>query len=187
MQLTLWGRECSDNITASTVTHKDGYHLIAKAENVAVEERVKKMKKNRKTVVDQVWREFYEAAMKMQSGMVDLNLTGPLVIFFDLVKVSHWDLITMGGFYIYPHHDVNGYCTWVSVQCGAKVWGIQRFRPSVVEQNNTVQAFIDMHEAIICGDEHPVGMEHTDVDVYVIKPSSVLCVVPYPFVVFLAH
>jgi len=45
MRLTLRGRQCSDNITASTATHKDGYHTIAKAENVVVEERVKKMKK----------------------------------------------------------------------------------------------------------------------------------------------
>jgi len=44
-RLTLRGRECSDNITTSTVTHKDGYHLIAEAENAMVEERVKKMKK----------------------------------------------------------------------------------------------------------------------------------------------
>ena len=186
MQLTLWGRECSDNITASTVTHKDGYHLIAEAENAVVEERVKKIKKNKKTAADQVRRELHEAAMKMQSGMVGLNATGPLVMDYDLAKLSHWDLVTMGGFYTYPHHDANGYCTWVSVRCGAKVWGIRRFRPSVVEQNNTAQAFIDMHEAIISADEHPVGMEHTDVDVYVIKPGSVLCV-PYPFVIFLAH
>jgi len=71
-----------------------------------------------------VQRELREAAMKTQSGMVNLDTNGPLVMDFDLAKLVHWDLVTMGGFYTYPHHDANGYCTWVSVRCGAKIWGI---------------------------------------------------------------
>jgi len=53
-----------------------------------------------------------------------------------------------------------------------KIWGIQRFKPSVVEQRNTVHELIDMHKAMISADEHPIGMEHTDIYVYVVNPAQ---------------
>lgn len=41
----------------------------------------------------------------------------------DTERLRGWDLLTHGGFLTYPHHDAAGLCTYVTVQCGTKLWG----------------------------------------------------------------
>jgi len=82
-----------------------------------------------------------------------------LRIIAQVVRVGEWVLLALmtarekkrvvdgrskkalGGFYTYPHHDANGYCTWVSIRCGAKIWGYPKgfFLNHQLLQTRTVQ------------------------------------------------
>jgi hypothetical protein len=175
-------RSISDNIMAWTTTGRDGYQDAAdhKERERAIKKRANQLVKQGMKQADakvQALEEIYDDEMKKPSGQVELDLNGPLVTSIDCIKLSHWDLLTMGGFYTFPHHDANGYCTWVSAHDGAKIWGIRHFKPSVLEQqySSSIKDTKQLHDNVISGEE-PVSTDETDIYVYVVKPGSVLCV-----------
>jgi hypothetical protein len=47
---------------------------------------------------------------------------GPQVMLYDNWRTAGWDLLTHGGFATYPHHDAAGFCTFLYVRNGAKLW-----------------------------------------------------------------
>jgi hypothetical protein len=55
---------------------------------------------------------------------------GPQVILFDNWRTMGWDLLTHGGFLTYPHHDADGFCTFLYPRSGSKIWGIIRVKSS---------------------------------------------------------
>ncbi|KAI6138056.1 hypothetical protein BKA82DRAFT_4021780 [Pisolithus tinctorius] len=48
---------------------------------------------------------------------------GVQAVLGDVERLRGWDLLTHGGFVTYPHHDVAGLCTYITVQSGSKIWG----------------------------------------------------------------
>jgi hypothetical protein len=49
---------------------------------------------------------------------------GPMTVWYDLLRAAGWDIFTHGGFVTYAHHDAAGFCTFVFVRSGAKLWTI---------------------------------------------------------------
>lgn len=41
---------------------------------------------------------------------------------FDSMRTLQWDLACHGGFFTEPHHDANGFCSYVQLLGGAKLW-----------------------------------------------------------------
>lgn len=60
---------------------------------------------------------------------------GPQVILYDNSRVIGWDILAHGGFLTYPHHDADGYNTFVYPRSGAKVWAIIRIKKDLLSTN----------------------------------------------------
>jgi hypothetical protein len=50
----------------------------------------------------------------------------------DVLKARSWGLIHHAMFHTYPHHDAEGYATWVEVDSGVKFWVILRPKEGTV-------------------------------------------------------
>ncbi|KAI0062091.1 hypothetical protein BV25DRAFT_1916380 [Artomyces pyxidatus] len=64
-----------------------------------------------------------EAMEKARNAVEDPveNNVGPRFANIDCFTFRHWDIISMAGYYTWPRHDANGFCTWVSVRDGANM------------------------------------------------------------------
>lgn len=47
----------------------------------------------------------------------------------DVIKTRSWGLLHHAMFHSYPHHDAEGYATFVQVTSGIKLWVIMRPKP----------------------------------------------------------
>ncbi|KAI0058927.1 hypothetical protein BV25DRAFT_1918846 [Artomyces pyxidatus] len=106
----------SDDVWAWKTTCREGYE----EEGVKLQSQVKKgsVKARKKAM---------EAARQAGEDPA-ADEVGPRIATIDSFNFRHWDLVTMAGFFTWPHHDANGLCTWASVRDGAKIWGMIRFR-----------------------------------------------------------
>jgi len=75
----------------------------------------------------------------------------------------------LGGFYTYPHHEQTATVHGYPIRCGAKIWGIRRFNHQLLSRATTVQKVMRQLSVLM---RHPIDMECTDIDVYVIKPAQ---------------
>lgn len=44
----------------------------------------------------------------------------------DAFHTRNWELLHGGGVHTFEHHDAEGFCTYLTVQTGCKMWGIVR-------------------------------------------------------------
>ncbi|KAI0062399.1 hypothetical protein BV25DRAFT_1838261 [Artomyces pyxidatus] len=104
---------------------------------------------------------------------------GPRVATVDSFHFRHWDLVTMSGFYTWPHHDANGLCTWGSVRDGAKMWGMIRFR---AEKFATCAARVDMfrlfERALTNGGKGKYETDEYEIFVIVLEKGSTIIMPP---------
>jgi hypothetical protein len=95
---------------------------------------------------------------------------GPETVSFDCFKLRTWHLLTMAGFYTYPHHDSDGLCTWVTMQGGVKIWGIRR----LPREPATVSEWSLLQEKYLKGQSDAIPLEFGDIFNLFLCPGSVL-------------
>ncbi|KAI0054321.1 hypothetical protein BV25DRAFT_1843748, partial [Artomyces pyxidatus] len=126
--------EVADDVWAWKVTAREGYE----EEGIALQANAKRGGLQAR-----------EAAIKEARNSSDdatANQLGPRVATLDTVNLRHWDLVTMAGFFTWPHQDANGLCTWASIRDGAKLWGMIRFNSGSTSSRNSRKAMIDLFE-----------------------------------------
>lgn len=93
----------------------------------------------------------------------------PKTVPLDLLLARHWNLVTMAGFYTWPHHDANGLCTWGSVQGdGAKLWGIITFRDAALETSTSTEKMLALMESLTLASEGKL-VDKEKFDIFVIE------------------
>ncbi|KII89489.1 hypothetical protein PLICRDRAFT_29715 [Plicaturopsis crispa FD-325 SS-3] len=73
--------------------------------------------------------------VKWKKNLKAQVVRGMQVIPYDMWRLLSWHLYTHGGYYTYPHHDANGYATWILVRSGCKIWGL--IVPTVTDDHDT--------------------------------------------------
>ncbi|KAH9921057.1 uncharacterized protein B0H18DRAFT_1121621 [Fomitopsis serialis] len=108
-----------------------------------------------------------------------LDYSGPRVEPADLKTLGSWGLMANGGFYTYPHYDVNGEATWVSPTCGGKIWTLFRAheQADVGKARKAMLKFATMKH-----DNMPEAiMDEFDVGTLFLLPGTVLIQCPGTF------
>lgn len=93
-------------------------------------------------------------------GHIYQKFDGLFTYAWDAVKSTEWDLFTHGGFLTYVHHDASGFCTYVFVRCGCKIWVV--LRPKITKDISDRTSFLGLLRRIL----RPYGKldykQHTD-------------------------
>jgi len=96
----------------------------------------------------------------------------PFVMSWDMWKSCLWDLFTHAGFLTYPHHDAAGFCTYVFVREGCKMWGIHRLKVSPI--HDTRRKVYDLMRNVLRPHGNLGYMFHTDLYTFFLMRGDVL-------------
>jgi hypothetical protein len=97
---------------------------------------------------------------------------GPSVFSWDAWKSCLWDLFTHAGFFTYIHHDAAGFCTYVFIREGCKIWGL--LRPCVKSTHNNRRSVYDLMRQAIREHGNLSYMEFADLYTFFLVRGDVL-------------
>ncbi|KAI0043542.1 hypothetical protein FA95DRAFT_1609321 [Auriscalpium vulgare] len=103
---------------------------------------------------------------------------GSQVMTVDIMRVCHWDLITMAGFLTYTHHDANGLCTWGTIHDGAKCWGVVRFRDEELAARQHPDDLRRLFNKAVVKGQTKISTEACDMYVVFLEPGDTIIMPP---------
>lgn len=68
----------------------------------------------------------------------------------DAFHTRNWDLLHSGGVLTFEHHDAEGYCTFITIKTGCKMWGL--VRPKGFSDAKTREELDNLNKLFIRGD-----------------------------------
>ncbi|KAI0040341.1 hypothetical protein FA95DRAFT_1577014, partial [Auriscalpium vulgare] len=96
----------------------------------------------------------------------------------DAIRLRNWDILTHAGFLTHVHHDANGMATWGTVNDGAKLWGIVRFRDEDVARCHDEATLKALFVKAVHDGTHSLTMEHFDIYVVLLEPGDTFIMSP---------
>ena len=100
------------------------------------------------------------------------DLNGVQFISGDTERVCGWDIMTHGGFLMYPHHDACGLCTYVTVQSGMKIWA---YVDTLMKSGKGSKAVYKTWDSIFTG-ESVAGSPKVPIGTLVLSQGATLCI-----------